>query len=79
MSPTLLHRKHSQHRTSDAELIAGLRKALDGKYGRILQAARREWERSFARQDPSDACVSVRISGGKGRPRLLSRSYNLGY
>jgi hypothetical protein len=79
MSPTLLKRKYSQHRTSDAELTAGLRKALDGKYGRILKAARREWERSFAAGDPSDACVSVRISGADGRRSLLSGSYHLGY
>lgn len=79
MTATLLHRKQSQHRTSDAELTAGLRNALEGKYGRILQAARREWERSFAGSDPSNACVSVRISGTNGRRSLLSGSYHLGY
>jgi len=79
MSPTLLHSKQSQHRISDAELAAGLRKVLDSKYGRIFQAARREWERSFADRDPSNACVSVRISGGNARRSLLSGSYHLGY
>ena len=79
MSPTLLSRKHSQNRTSDAELAAGLRNAVDGKYGRILDAARREWERSFARRDPSNACVSVRVAGPTVRPSLLSGSYHLGY
>ncbi|HEX8680267.1 MAG TPA: hypothetical protein VF683_09925 [Chthoniobacterales bacterium] len=79
MSPTLLNRKASQHRLGDNELAAGLRTAIDGKYGRIFQAARREWERTFAGRDPSDACVSVRISGGNGRRSLLSGSYHLGY
>ncbi len=79
MSPTLLSRKHTQHRTSDPELAAGLRTALDGKYGRILEAARREWERSFAQRDPSNACVRVRISGPTVRRSLLSGSYHLGY
>ncbi len=78
MSPTLLNRKHAQQRTSDSELTAGLRNALEGKYGRILQAAGREWERSFAHRDPSNACVSVRISGANRVPSLLSGSC-LGY
>ena len=63
----------------DAELAAGLRKALNGNYGRILARAGRQWERSFAQRDPSNACVSVRISGTT-RPRsLLSGSYHIGY
>ena len=79
MSPTLLLRHPSRARISDAELAAGLRKALNGNYGRVLATAGRHWERSFARQDPSDACVSVRVSETT-RPRsLLSGSYHIGY
>jgi hypothetical protein len=50
-------------RTSNAELVGALRKSLDNKYGQVLRAAHGQWERSFAGKDPSDACVTVRISG----------------
>ena len=49
---------HSQ----EADLTAPLRKALDQKYGQVVDAARKHWERNFGGKDPSDACVSVRIS-----------------
>jgi hypothetical protein len=52
-------------------LIAGLRHALDLNYARVLDAARREWERSFAGTDPSDACVSVRITSGESKKSTL--------
>jgi hypothetical protein len=45
-------------------LISGLRQALDLNYARVLAAGSREWERNFAGKDPSDACVTVRISSG---------------
>ncbi len=79
MSPTSLSRPSSQHRIDDAELISALRNALDGKYGRLVQAARREWERSFRGPDPSDACVSVRITGAPGVPRVLGGRHYLAY
>ena len=50
---------HSQ----DADLTAPLRQALDQKYGQVVDAARKHWERNFGGKDPSDSCVSVRISG----------------
>ena len=46
-------------------LITGLRHALDVNYARVLDAARSQWERCFEGNDPSDACVSVRITSGK--------------
>ncbi|MDQ6859719.1 MAG: hypothetical protein M3032_00980 [Verrucomicrobiota bacterium] len=47
----------------DRELAAGLRKFVDAKYAGILGMARRAWERDLAStRDPSDACVSVKIS-----------------
>jgi cell wall assembly regulator SMI1 len=52
-------------------LIAGLRHALDMNYARVLDAARREWERNFAGKDPSDACVSVRITSGESKKSAL--------
>lgn len=44
-------------------MAEGLQQTLHQKYRRILQAAGAEWERRFAGREPSDACVSVRISG----------------
>lgn len=46
-------------------LITGLRHALDVSYTRVLDAAKERWERHFEGSDPSDACVSVRITSGK--------------
>jgi hypothetical protein len=48
----------------DRRLIDGLRQALDINYSRMLEAASRQWEHHFAGKDPSDACVSVRVSSG---------------
>ena len=46
-------------------LITGLKQALDVSYERVLEAGRERWERHFADYDPSNACVSVRITSGK--------------
>ena len=45
-------------------LIDGLRQALDMNYARLLETAKQEWERNLAGKDPSDACVSVRVTSG---------------
>jgi hypothetical protein len=55
-------------------LITGLRHALDVNYGRVLASARMQWERNFEGKDPSDACVSVRISSGKPTAGILKKS-----
>lgn len=39
---------------------------LDKVYERLRKRARAEWLRSHAGQDPSDACVSVRIDCDNG-------------
>lgn len=49
-------------RLTDRELIDGLRNALNSRYSRVVAAARGEWERNFGAHDPSDSCVTVRIS-----------------
>lgn len=54
-------------------LITGLRHALDVSYGRVLGAARERWERYFEGNDPSDACVSVRITSGKPTAAVLKK------
>ena len=44
------------------EMIEGLQRALDNNFQRLRENARREWEMRFAGNDPSDACVNVRVS-----------------
>ena len=44
------------------EMIEGLEQALDRNVQRVRENARRDWETRFAVNDPSDACVTVRIS-----------------
>ncbi len=39
---------------------------LDKVYERLRKRARAEWLRHHAGADPSDACVSVRITSGDG-------------
>ena len=43
-----------------AEIVAGLRRALDLQYQRLCDLARADWERLVG-PDPADACVTVRI------------------
>ena len=40
-------------------------RAVQKNYGRLISEARKQWERKFAGSDPSDACVTVRISGAE--------------
>ena len=54
-------------------LITGLRHALDLNYARVLAAASTQWDRNFAGKDPSDACVTVRISSGKPLAGVLRK------
>ena len=54
------------------EMIEGLRYALDRNYRRVLATARADWERLFAGKDPSDACVSVRVTVGETNPQTRS-------
>jgi hypothetical protein len=54
------------------EMIEELRHALDRNYRRALKAARADWERLFASKDPSDACVSVRVTVGDSEPESKS-------
>jgi hypothetical protein len=55
-------------------LITGLRHALDVNYARVLSMAQTRWEQNFAGKDPSDSCVSVRISSGKPLAGILKKS-----
>ena len=59
-------------RIADRELINGLQQTLQANYGRLLEAAEREWETKFAGKDPSDACATVRITRETPLPRQLA-------
>jgi hypothetical protein len=63
----------SENIIDSCRLITGLRHALDVNYGRVLASARAQWERNFEGKDPSDACVSVRISSGKPTAGILKK------
>ena len=51
-------------------------RAIEKKYGALICAARKDWERRFAGRDPADACVSVHISAGTG-PEDRARMFPL--
>ena len=73
-----MNTSHPTHAVSDniidsRRLITGLRHALDMNYARVLASARTQWERNFEGKDPSDACVSVRISSGKPTAGILKK------
>jgi hypothetical protein len=55
-------------------LITGLKQALDVNYARALATAQIRWEQNFAGRDPSDSCVTVRISSGKPLAGILKKS-----
>ncbi len=48
------------------EIMMTFEHALDNKFSQIIKAACDEWERRFAKRDPSNACVNVRITGVDG-------------
>ena len=50
-----------QSEAAKTEVIAGLRHTLDSQYRRFVQAARADWERLIG-SEPSEACVTVRVS-----------------
>jgi hypothetical protein len=59
-------------RTTDRQLINGLQQTLHANHARLLDAAKTEWESKFAGNDPSDACVTVRITTDAPAPRQLA-------
>ena len=74
----LMKTSHQTRSLSDSiidsrRLITGLRHALDVNYARVLDAARTQWERCFEGNDPSDACVSVRITSGKPSAGVIKK------
>jgi hypothetical protein len=74
MKPTQYSDAIADNFIDSRRLITGLRHALDVNYARVLAAAQERWERNFANNDPSNACVSVRISSGKPLAGILKKS-----
>lgn len=64
------------NRPDESDLIGSLQNLLDRKHEQFVSSARRHWERNFAGNDPSDACVSVRISASalSSAPLTIIRS-----
>lgn len=62
-----LARKNDPAEEPDEE-AQGLERALDKSYSRIRERAREAWERHHAGKDPSEACVSVRVSAPADAP-----------
>ncbi len=56
------------------EMFEGLRHALDKNFRRLLESAKKDWERLFAGKDPSDACVNVRITAADADAKALPGS-----
>jgi hypothetical protein len=65
------HNHNPGERISLRDSIENLRQALDLGYARLRERARNDWERNFVGEDPSDACVSVRVTAGDSPRRSL--------
>ena len=63
----------------NGKLASTLRHTLDRKYQGLFRSAQAGWERYFAGSDPSDSCVTIRISAGAGRDQRDSFPPTLGY
>ena len=61
------------HVIDGRRLINGLRHALDVNYAKVLATAQTRWESAYTGNDPSDACVSVRITSGKPTAGILRK------
>ena len=63
-----------EHAAERCEIIAGLERALDLSYRCLIRAARAEWDSRFAGKEPSDACVTVRITERETNERQVRGS-----
>jgi len=59
------------------EILQRLKRAIDYRQQRLLESARDEWDRRFAGQDPSNGCVSVRITSEVIKTPGLNWGYQL--
>ncbi len=47
------------------QLLESLRNTLGEKYGQIFFCAQKQWQSRFVGDEPSDACVRVRVSSAQ--------------
>jgi hypothetical protein len=64
---TCLHNGYEPKRESPHQVAQAMLRAVKKNCGRLIAEARKEWERRFADSDPSDACVTVRITSSDSR------------
>lgn len=57
-----MQNKLAAPRDLSRELEAHFQRMVQEHFQRLLRTAQMEWERRFDGHDPSDACVTVRIS-----------------
>jgi hypothetical protein len=62
MAPFAMSTTPFQEAISNCTTIESLQRALDHGYRDLLDRAKADWQRLFAGYNPSDSCVSVRIS-----------------
>lgn len=62
----------SESDLSKFEITASLESALDKNFRRLFETAKSVWEHRFAGNDPSDACVSVRIAAVDAAPEVAA-------
>ncbi|HEY0370003.1 MAG TPA: hypothetical protein VGC85_10420 [Chthoniobacterales bacterium] len=55
------------------DVTSAFRHELDRAYAAMVRAAGRQWARRFGHGDPSDACVTVRITGYEKRSLRTQR------
>ncbi|HWM26332.1 MAG TPA: hypothetical protein VNP98_16065 [Chthoniobacterales bacterium] len=56
--------------TNDS-LVHRMRQSVKINYPRLFETAQKHWERQFAGKDPSDACVSVRVTSSDSPKRSV--------
>ncbi len=56
---------------TDDTLTQKVRQSLKINYPKLFETAKKHWERNYAGKDPSDACVSVRVSSGDSPKRSV--------
>jgi len=70
------HNDCKSHSDPSIEFAQSMLRAIEKKYGALICAARKDWERRFTGRDPADTCVSVHISARtwrQDRARMFPR------
>jgi hypothetical protein len=64
---TQFHNGSDSNAELSCQFARSLLSAIEKKYGALISAARKDWERKFSGRDPADSCVTVRVSAGKSQ------------